>query len=67
LLRLVWGGGGGPYYWFLPPASEKRGIRYRWHPCTTIMVRVGDPGSSFMLNLGPGPPSLLHLTRANET
>jgi hypothetical protein len=23
------------------------------------------PGSSFMLCLGPGPPSLLHLTRAN--
>ncbi len=43
------------------------GIRYRWYPCTTSMVRVEDPGTSFMLYLGPGPPSLLHLTRANET
>jgi hypothetical protein len=29
------------------------------------MIRVEDPGFSFMLCLGPGPPSLLHLTRAN--
>ncbi len=29
------------------------------------MIRVEVPGSSFMLCLGPGPPSLLHLTRAN--
>jgi hypothetical protein len=29
------------------------------------MIRVKVPGSSFMLCLGPGPPSLLHLTRAN--
>jgi hypothetical protein len=37
------------------------------YPFTTSMVRVEDPGSSFMLYLGPGPPSLLHLTRTNET
>jgi hypothetical protein len=29
------------------------------------MIRVEVPGSSFMLCLGPGPPSLLHLTRAD--
>jgi hypothetical protein len=29
------------------------------------MIRVEVPGSSFMLCLGPGPPLLLHLTRAN--
>jgi len=29
------------------------------------MIRVEVPGSSFMLCLGPGPSSLLHLTRAN--
>jgi hypothetical protein len=29
------------------------------------MIRVEVPGSSFMLCLGPGPPSLLHLRRAN--
>jgi len=29
------------------------------------MIRVKVLGSSFMLCLGPGPPSLLHLTRAN--
>jgi len=29
------------------------------------MLKIEDPGSSFMLCLGPGPPSLLHLTRAN--
>jgi hypothetical protein len=29
------------------------------------MNREEVPGSSFMLCLGPGPPSLLHLTRAN--
>ncbi len=46
------------------PASEKRGIGYA---CTTSMIRVEDPGTSFMLYLGPGPPSLLYLTRANET
>jgi hypothetical protein len=45
------------------PASEKRGIGYA---CTTSMIRI-DPGTSFMLYLGPGPPSLLYLTRANET
>jgi hypothetical protein len=49
---------------FLAPASEKRGIGYA---CTTSMIRVEDPGTSFMLYLGPGPPSLLYLTRANET
>jgi len=34
-------------------------------PCSLFMIRVEFPGSSFMLCLGPGPPSLLHLTRAN--
>jgi hypothetical protein len=29
------------------------------------MLKIEDPGSSFLLYLGPGPPSLLHLTRAN--
>jgi hypothetical protein len=29
------------------------------------MTRVEVPGSSFMLCLGPGHSSLLHLTRAN--
>ncbi len=29
------------------------------------MIRVKVPGSSFMLCLGPGPPSLLCMTRAN--
>jgi hypothetical protein len=31
------------------------------------MLKIEDPGYSFMLYLGPGPPSLLHLTRANAT
>ena len=35
-------------------------------PCSLFMIRVEDPGSSFMLCLGPGPPSLLCMTRANE-
>ena len=62
------GGGGRPTILVSSsPASEKRGIRYRWYTYTTSMVRVEDPGLSFMLYLGPGPPSLLHLTRANET
>ncbi len=61
------GGGRGSTLVFQSPASEKRGIRYRWYPCTTSMLRVEDPGSCFMLYLGPGPPSLLHLTRANAT
>ncbi len=34
-------------------------------PCSPFMTRVKVPGSSFMLCLGPGPSSLLHLTRAN--
>ena len=34
-------------------------------PCSPFMIRVEVPGSSFMLCLGPGPPSLLHLTRAD--
>jgi hypothetical protein len=58
------GGGGRPTLlvsW--SPASKERGSG---NACTTSMVRV-DPGSSFMLYLGPGPPSLLFLTRANET
>ncbi len=63
---LPWWGGGRPILLFLvSPASEERGIRYRWHPCTFSMIRVEDPGSSFMLYLGPGPPSLLCMTRAN--
>jgi len=33
-------------------------------PCSPSMIRVEVPGSSFMLCLGPGPSSLLHLTRA---
>jgi hypothetical protein len=35
-----------------------------WHPATKPL-KIEDPGSSFLLYLGPGPPSLLHLTRAN--
>ncbi len=35
-------------------------------PCSLFMIRVEDPGSSFMSCLGPGPPSLLCMTRANE-
>ncbi len=58
------GGGGRPTPLVsLSPASEKRGSEYA---CTTSMIRI-DPGTSFMLYLGPGPPSLLYLTRANET
>jgi hypothetical protein len=34
-------------------------------PCSPFMTRVEVPGSSFMLCLGPGHSSLLHLTRAN--
>ena len=34
-------------------------------PCSLFMIRVEDPGFSFMLCLGPGPPSLLCMTRAN--
>ena len=34
-------------------------------PCSPFMIRVEVPGSSFMLCLGPGHSSLLHLTRAN--
>ena len=62
---LLWWGGRPILLFLLSPASEKRGIRYRWHPCTFSMLKIGDPGSSFLLYLGPGPPSLLHLTRAN--
>ncbi len=40
------GGGRGATLVSQSPASEKRGIRYRWYPCTTIMVRVEDPGTS---------------------
>jgi hypothetical protein len=62
------GGGGWPALLVsLSPASEKRGIGYGWYARTTSMIRVEDPGSSFMLYLGPGPLSLLYLTRANET
>ncbi len=56
------GGGGAHTTGFWSPASEERGSGYA---CTTSMIRV-DPGTSFMLYLGPGPPSLLYLTRANE-
>jgi hypothetical protein len=34
-------------------------------PCSPFMTREEVPGSSLVLCLGPGPPSLLHLTRAN--
>jgi hypothetical protein len=34
-------------------------------PCSPFMIRVEVPGSSFMLCLGPGPSSLLYLTRAD--
>ncbi len=32
---------------------------------TISMLKIEDPWSPFMLNLGPRPPSLLHLTRAD--
>jgi hypothetical protein len=67
LPRLLWWGERSIPLVLLSPASEKRGIRYRWHPCTFSMIRVEDPGSSFMLYLGPGPSSMLCMTRANET
>ncbi len=60
------GGGGGRGGLVLPrilvtcPGSQGTSC-----PCSLFMVRVEVPGSSFMLCLGPGPPSLLHLTRAN--
>jgi hypothetical protein len=62
---LLWWGGRPILLFLLSPDSENQGIRYRWHPCSLFMIRVKVPGSSFMLCLGPGPPSLLHLTRAN--
>jgi hypothetical protein len=62
---LLWWWGRAIPLVLLSPASEKRGIRYRWHPCTFSMLKIEDPGSSFLLYLGPGPPSLLHLTKAN--
>ncbi len=40
------GGGRGSTLVSQSPTSEKRGIRYRWYPCTTSMVRVEDPGTS---------------------
>ncbi len=60
------GGGGGrgglvlPRILFTCPGSQGTSC-----PCSLFMIRVEVPGSSFMLCLGPGPPSLLHLTRAN--
>ncbi len=60
------GGGGGRGGLVLPrilvtcPGSQGTSC-----PCSLFMIRVEVPGSSFMLCLGPGPPSLLHLTRAN--
>ena len=33
--------------------------------CSPFMTREEVPGSSLVLCLGPGPSSLLHLTRAN--
>ncbi len=65
-VALMGGGGESIPLVLLSPASEKRGIRYGWFACTISMIRVGDPGSSFMLYLDPGPPSLLCTTRANE-
>ena len=60
------GGGGGRGGLVLPrilvtcPGSQGTSC-----PCSLFMIRVEVPGSSFMLCLGPGPSSLLHLTRAN--
>ena len=60
------GGGGGRGGLVLPrilvtcPGSQGTSC-----PCSLFMIRVEVPGSSFMLCLGPVPPSLLHLTRAN--
>ena len=60
------GGGGGRGGLVLPrilvtcPGSQGTSC-----PCSPFMIRVEVPGSSFMLCLGPGPSSLLHLTRAN--
>jgi hypothetical protein len=60
------GGGGGRGGLVLPrilitcPGSQGTSC-----PCSLFMIRVEVPGSSFLLCLGPGPPSLLHLTRAN--
>ena len=62
---LLWWGGRPILLFLSSPDSENQGIRYRWHPCSLFMIRVKVPGSSFMLCLGPGPSSLLHLTRAN--
>ncbi len=69
IAQVALGGGGGrpTLLVSLSPASDKRVIGYRWYACTTSMIRVEDPGSSFMLYLGPGPPSLLYLTRDSET
>ena len=59
-----WGGGRGglvlPRILVTCPGSQGTSC-----PCSLFMIRVEVPGSSFMLCLGPGPPSLLHLTRAN--
>jgi hypothetical protein len=59
-----WGGGRGgqvlPRILVTCPGSQGTSC-----PCSLFMTRVEVPGSSFMLCLGPGPPSLLHLTRAN--
>ena len=63
---LLWWRGRPILLFLLSPASENQGIRYRWHPCSLLMIRVKVLGSSFMLCLGPGPPSLLCMTRANE-
>ena len=57
------GGGGGrvlPRILVTCPGSQGTSC-----PCSPFMIRVEVPGSSFMLCLGPGPSSLLHLTRAN--
>ncbi len=60
------GGGGGRGGQVLPrilvtcPGSQGTSC-----PCSFFMIRVEVLGSSFMLCVGPGPPSLLHLTRAN--
>ncbi len=57
------GGGEGEGGWCIPESlSPALGHKV---PLALFMIRVEVPGSSFMLCLGPGPPSLLHLTRAN--
>ena len=69
------GGGLGPW-WFeggeggspliLPITCFSEEVKgCRWHPYTTGMLKIEYPGSPFILCLGPGPPSLLHLMGAD--